>query len=75
MSLGKRRPNDKSLHIYLYSKAVVKVSDIMINLHVIKQTANALITDFYNLGMLKEQTGYKRNRIFVFDDYLELFKE
>jgi hypothetical protein len=52
----------------------VTVSDVMTNLDVTKQTANALIKDFYNLGILKEQTGYKRNRIFVFEEYLRLFE-
>ena len=35
-----------------------------------------LARDFMRLGILKETTGYKRNRIFVFDDYLQtLMKE
>lgn len=75
VSLGKRLPNAKSLLTYLYSKPVVTVSDVMTNLHVTKQTANTLIRDFYNLGILKEQTGYKRNRIFVFKEYLSLFEK
>lgn len=53
---------------------MVTVADVMANLDVTKQTANALIKDFYNLGILKEQTGYKPNRIFVFDEYLRLFE-
>lgn len=75
VSLGKRLPNAKSLLTYLYSKPVVTVSDVMTNLHVTKQTANTLIRDFNNLGILKEQTGYKRNRIFVFKEYLSLFEK
>lgn len=74
VSLGKRLPNAKALLIYLYSKPVVTVSDVMTNLGVTKQTANTLIKDFYSLGILKEQTGYKRNRIFVFEEYLRLFE-
>jgi Fic family protein len=73
MTLGKRLPNAKSLLTYLYSKPVVTVSDVMTNLGITKQTANALINDFNNLHILKEQTGYKRNRIFVFTEYLRLF--
>jgi Fic family protein len=74
ISLGKRLPNAKLLLTYLYSKPVVTVSDVMTNLDVTKQTANALINNFHNLGILKEQTGYKRNRIFVFEEYLRLFE-
>lgn len=72
--MGKRLPNAKALLTYLYSKPVVTVSDVIANLDVTKQTANALIKDFNTLGILKEQTGYKRNRIFVFDQYLRLFE-
>ena len=53
ISLGKRLPNARLLLIYLYSKPVVTVSDVMTNLNVTKQTANALIKDFDNLGILK----------------------
>jgi len=74
VSLGKRLPNAKALLTYLYSKPVVTVSDVMTQLEVTKQTANTLIKDFDNLGILKEQTGYKRNRIFVFEEYLRLFE-
>ncbi len=73
-SLGKRVPNARALLRYLYSKPVVTVADVMKNLEVTKPTANTLINDFYNLGILKEQTGFRRNRIFVFADYLKLFE-
>lgn len=74
VSLGKRLPNAKALLTYLYSKPVVTVADVMTKLEVTKQTANTLIKDFDNLGILKEQTGYKRNRIFIFEEYLRLFE-
>jgi len=74
-SLGKRSHNAKSLLTYLVTKPVVTVSDVMTNLEVTKQTANALIKDFNNLDILKERTGYKRNRIFVFEEYLRLFEK
>ena len=75
INLGKRIPNAKVLLSYLYSKPVVTVADVMTNLKVTKPTANALIKDFHSLGILKEQTGFRRNRIFVFSDYLKLFEK
>lgn len=74
ISLGKRVPNARALLTYLYSKPVVTVTDVINNLKVTKPTANTLINDFYKLGILKEQTGYKRNRVFVFEDYIKLFR-
>lgn len=74
ITLGRRIPNAKALLNYLYRKPIVTVNDVMIELKVTKQTANTLIRDFENLGILKEQTGFKRNRIFIFEAYLGLFK-
>ena len=39
------------------------------------QTASALIFDFQKLGILKETTGYQRNKEFVFLEYLSQFLE
>lgn len=75
VTLGKRLPNAKLLLTYLYSKPVITVADVISNLNITKQTANTLIMDFYSLGILREQTGYKRNRIFVFEEYLRLFEK
>jgi hypothetical protein len=33
-----------------------------------------LIEDFERLAIVKETTGYKRNRIFSFDPYIKLFR-
>ena len=37
-------------------------------------TAAALIDDFVKLGILREFTGLKRNRLFIFENYVRLFK-
>lgn len=74
IKMGRRIPNAKALLTYLYSKPVVSVTDVMNELKVTKQTANTLIQDFEKLKILKEQTGFKRNRIFIFEQYLNLFE-
>lgn len=75
MSLGKKLPNARKLLHFLYSKPVITVSDVIAILNTTKQSANNLIKDFCDLGILTEQTGYKRNRIFTFTAYLKLFQE
>lgn len=74
-NLGRRIPNAQALLTYLYRRPVISVADVMNELKVTKQTANTLIRDFENLNILKEQTGFKRNRIFVFEEYLDLFRK
>jgi DNA-binding IclR family transcriptional regulator len=64
----------KELVKYLYSKPIVDANEIANSLEINIATAHRLIQDFERLDILKEQTGYRRNRIFVFDDYLKLFK-
>ncbi len=74
MTLGKKAKAGQQLLMALFSspgisvnraKAIVKLSS--------HQAANSLIKDFQRLGILKEVTGYKRNRLFIFKPYLQLF--
>ena len=68
-------PNAKALLTYIYSNPVVTVSDEMTNITVTQKKANTLIKNFQNLGIIIEQTGYKRNRIFIFEENLKLFEK
>ncbi len=74
LKMGKRIPLAKLLLNYLYTKPVITVVDVEKELKVSKQTANTLIQDFQELGILREKTGFKRNRIFVFEEYMKLFR-
>lgn len=73
-TLGKRTPIAKKTLNYLYMKPVVTVNDLIKELKISKPTANAIVKDFIRLKILKEQTGFKRNRVFTFEEYLNLFK-
>jgi len=75
ITLGKRVPLAVKFIRYLYSKPIVDVQEVGKVLEVNISTAYRLIQDFENLKILKEQTGFKRNRIFVFEQYLDLFKK
>ncbi|MBK7561222.1 MAG: hypothetical protein IPQ06_15175 [Chitinophagaceae bacterium] len=59
---------------YLYSKPIADAHEIATALEVNISTAHRLIQDFEKLKILIEQTGYKRNRVFVFEDYIKLFR-
>lgn len=74
VTLGKRIPLAMELIKYLYSKPIVGSNDISRALEVNISTAHRLLQDFEKLKILKEQTGYKRNRVFVFEEYINLFK-
>ena len=74
ITLGKRIPLAMELIRYLYSKPIVDANEIATALAVNISTAHRLIQDFEKLEILIEQTGYKRNRVFVFEDYIKLFR-
>ena len=73
LSLGKKLPKAKELMTILYSSPAISSTSVSETLDISIPTANALIQDFVRLGILREATGAKRNRIFLFDKYLTLF--
>ncbi len=74
ITLGKRVPLALDLIRYLYSKPIVDAKEIATVLQVNISTAHRLIQDFERLKILVEQTGYKRNRTFFFQEYIKLFR-
>ncbi|NWF50786.1 MAG: Fic family protein [Ignavibacteriaceae bacterium] len=75
IKLGKKLPTAKSLLKYLFRRSVVTALDVQDELRVSLPTANTILADFERLGILKEKTGWKRNREFEFTEYLNLFKD
>lgn len=73
LSLGKRINNAKKLITFLYRKPLINVKEVENLLSVTTNPANGIIQEFERLGILKEMTGYKRNRMFLFEDYYKLF--
>lgn len=73
LALGKRAINARQLLNLLYRKPIVTAADIERGLSVSVPTANALIRNFEQLGLLQEITGQQRGRAYVFDRYLSLF--
>lgn len=75
VKLGRRAENTRKLIMRLYQKPVINVNTAMNVLGVNKNPARDLIKNLIEIGVLKEATGYKRNRVFVFTKYLDLFKD
>ncbi|MBU2651024.1 MAG: Fic family protein [Bacteroidetes bacterium] len=71
--LGKKAPSGMALLRLLYSQPVVDGNDVAEMLNVNISTALRMISDFEKLGILQEMTGYRRNRVFIFGEYVSLF--
>jgi Fic family protein len=72
--LGTKSKKATQFLALLMKKPVIDSDDVAEGLKMSKATALRFIYDFVDSGILMELTGFKRNRIFVFDRYLGLFK-
>ena len=60
---------------FLYERPLVNVRRITEGLGVSAVTANKLLRDLQEMGIVNEVTGYRRNRVFRYSRYLALFQE
>ena len=70
----KRRSNAHVLIRHLYGVPVVSIKAVRELLQVQTNTAAALIRDLSKLGILRELTRLKKNRLFIFEPYVRLFR-
>ncbi len=72
---ARRQDNAQALMRQLYARPVIDVKGAMAITRASTNTAAALIDDMVTFGVLKEVTGQRRNRLFVFRDYLDIFRQ
>ena len=68
-----RRKHAKKLIDKMYSMPIVTIKSIAKATELTEQSAGVLGRELEKKGILKEKTGYKRNRIFVLQKYMDLF--
>jgi Fic family protein len=73
-TFGKRSHNAALLLQFLFKKPIIHVNQVKEITKTSYKSANDLVSDLVNAGILKEMTGQSRNRVFVFDEYLQMFK-
>ena len=70
---GRRAPNGHLLLQFLFTRPIISVDDAAKACDTSYKTANDLIGLFQEQGLLREVTGQNRNRLFLFDSYLQIF--
>ncbi len=70
----RRQDNAQALMLRLYAQPIVGIEAVTRLLSTSTNTASALIADLVAQGLLVEMTGQRRNRLFLFHDYLQLFR-
>ena len=73
IGLGKRVPKAKKLLDHLFTQPIVTAKEVSDALQLSRVSTYKLIANFIHTGILKEVTGYKRNRYFHFQEYIDIF--
>lgn len=73
-TLGRKSKNTYKLLKYLYKQPIVNTNNVSENLEITFASANKLVSLFVKLGILVKENGFKRNRQFVFKEYIDLFR-
>ena len=73
IGLGRKVPNAKKLLDHLFPQPIVTANDVSEILRTSQVSAYKIVSDFVSIGILKEATGFKRNRYFIFQEYLDIF--
>lgn len=75
LTLGKRSRQGLEFLHKLFKKPVVTIRDVQSMTGLSAKAANDLVRAFVENRILVETTGYQRNRVFVFEDYVGMFRE
>lgn len=74
LTLGSRAKNAQKLLRFMYATPIVNVRSVEKELGISFSSANRLLKSLTELGVLKETTEDSRNRLFVLEKYLNLFR-
>jgi len=72
-TLRSRSANAQKVLNYLYQRPVIDASEIVELTSLSPSSAYKLIADLEKFAILKEVTGGKRGKMYVFDEYIRLF--
>jgi len=75
VTLGRREGNAHTLVRHLYQEPVVNVNQVADLLDIKYYAANQLVGALVDIDLLQEETGWQRNRLFVFRRYLNVFRD
>jgi len=73
--LGRAAGNGHRVLEHLYQNPIVSVTDVQQLIGTTYPAANNLVTRIVKHGILQELTGQKRNRRFIYMDYIRLFHD
>ncbi|NQU33053.1 MAG: Fic family protein [Bacteroidetes bacterium] len=72
--LGSRAVKAKKVVDYLYNRPIIAADKVSEIVSISMPSSYKLISDLEKLNILKEMTGGQRSRMYVFDNYIKLFR-
>ena len=71
--MGSRAEKGIQILRILYQNPIITSNKLVKELNIASSTANRILAEFEKLEIIKEYTGFRRNRKYIFKDYFELF--
>ena len=75
LKTGKRAVNAKKLINHMYSRPILDINQMAVILEMSHQASSSMARSLEEVGLLKEITGYKRNKYYEFYPYLRIFMD
>lgn len=73
MGLGRRAKLTHGFLLQLFSSPATNTADTAKRLNISTSAANTLVNELAEMKILKEVTGFSRNRVFILHEYIDLF--
>ena len=74
-NFGRKTQSAYTLQQALFNLPIVQVNDVARICQLSKKAAYDLVRDFEKAGILKEITGFARNKAYAFSEYLDLYRK
>ena len=74
LQLGTRAQNASKLLRVMYGLPIIDAKQVALELGISATSANTLLRELERLGIIRETTGFARNRLYEYTDYLNLFR-
>lgn len=72
-NLNVKYDNAKKVIEYFYNEPISSRKKVADSLEMPQSTLNGVISELQRVGILNETTGYARNQLFVFKEYVDIF--